>query len=106
MNRLPPLTEFLEEQVWAVRDRAETLQPIRLPEPTAVKLAVILDELADAALLLRRPTRTNREGVAVMLGRMRRMLEAIEHEAWRDEGPRQTELLRTAPSETLRTAQR
>jgi hypothetical protein len=88
MGRLPPLPEFLEEQLWALRDRADALQPLALPEPAAVKVAVVLDALADAALLLRRPTRTNREGVTVMLGQMRKMLETIEHDAWRDQPAR------------------
>jgi hypothetical protein len=76
------LPEFLEEHLWALRDRADALSSVPLAEPAAVKLGVVTDELADIALLLRRPTRTNREGVAVLLEQMRRMLESIEAEAW------------------------
>lgn len=77
-----PLPEFLEEQLWALRDRADALKAVPLSEPMAVKLAVVTDELSDAALLLRRPTRNNRAGVTVLIGQMRRMLEALEREAW------------------------
>lgn len=80
--RAPLLPEFLEEQLWALRDRANALDGVALPEPLALHLALVGDELTDAGLLLRRPTRTNREGVIVLIAQMRRMLEAIEREAW------------------------
>lgn len=82
MGQPIPLPEFLEEQLWAVSDRTEALKGIRLPETMAVALAVVSDELTDAALLLRRPTPTNRAGVTVLLGQMRRMLEDVERDTW------------------------
>ena len=82
MGKLPLLAEFLEEQLWALRDRADALQSVALSEPMAVDLAVVVDGLTDAALLLRRPTRTNREGVTILLGQMRKKLDTIERDAW------------------------
>jgi hypothetical protein len=82
MGHLPLLVDFLEEQLWALRDRTEALKAIDVPEPIAVAVAVVSDELTDAAILLRRPTRTNREGVTVLLGQLRRMLETIEQDVW------------------------
>ena len=81
-GQLPLLAEFLEEQLWALRDRTEALKTVALPEALTVKLAVVADELTDVALLLRRPTQTTRRGAAILLGQMRTMLEAIEREAW------------------------
>ena len=81
MGHFPLLADFLEEQLWALRDRAETLTSADLPEPIAMKLAVVSDEITDAAVLLRRPTRTNREGVTVLITQLRQMLETIEREA-------------------------
>ncbi len=81
--RNPPLhAEFLEEQLWALRDRTDALRSVPLAEPMTATLGVVTDELAAIALLLRRPTRTNRHGVAILLERMRSMLEPIEREAW------------------------
>ncbi len=54
---------------------------IRLPETMAVALAVVSDESTDVPLL-RRPTPTNRAGVTVLLGQMRRMLEDVERDTW------------------------
>jgi hypothetical protein len=87
MGPLPLLSEFLEEQLWAARDRAEALKAVSLPEPMAVKLAVVTDRLTDAALLLRRPTRTAREGVTILLGQLRKTLETIERDAWPTPSP-------------------
>lgn len=80
--RSPLLADFLEEQLWAVRDRADALKALALPETTAVQLAVVADELTDAALLLRRPTRSNREGVTLLIAQMRRTLDDLERCAW------------------------
>lgn len=87
MSAFPVLAEFLEEQLWALRDRAEGLKAAPLPESMAVKLAVVSDEIADAGVLLRRPTRTNREGVLVLIAQMRTMLEEIERAAWPTAAP-------------------
>jgi hypothetical protein len=84
---LPLLSEFLEEQLWAARDRAEALEAVSLPEPLAVTLAVVTDRLTDAALLLRRPTRTARAHVSILLGQLRKMLETIERDAWPTPSP-------------------
>jgi hypothetical protein len=78
----PLLAEFLEEQLWALRDRIEALAAVSLREPLVIQLAVLSDELTDVALLLRRPTRTNRNGVTVLLAQMRRTLETLERQAW------------------------
>jgi hypothetical protein len=82
MGPFPPLPEFLEEQLWAIRDRADALHAVPLPASVAATLAAVTDQLTDAALLLRRATRTNREGVTVLIGRMRSMLETIEQDAY------------------------
>jgi hypothetical protein len=84
----PLLAEFLEEQLWALRDRTETLMALSLPEPLAKTLALVGDELTEAALLLRRPARTNREGVTILLGQLRTTLENVEREAWPAWSPR------------------
>lgn len=81
-KHVPPLAEFLEEQLWALRDRSDTLTTVALSAPTAARLALVTDELADIALLLRKPTRTTREGVTLLLAQLRRMLDTIEREAW------------------------
>ena len=79
---LAPLAGFLEEQIWALRDRADALQAVSLPKPLALKLGVVVDQLIDAALLLRRPTRTNRAGVALLIGQTRQALDSIERATW------------------------
>ena len=68
---LPLPAEFLEEQLCALRVRP-TRSHRWHSQAMAVDLAVVADELADAPLLLRRPTRTNREGVTILLGQMRK----------------------------------
>ena len=85
MGNPNPLSEFLEEQLWAVRDRADSLQSVPLARAAASKLALTFDELAHAALLLRRRTGVNRAGVAALIARMRKRLESIERDAWPDQ---------------------
>jgi hypothetical protein len=87
MGHFPLLDDFLEEQLWALRDRAEAIESASLPESIAVKLAVVTDEISEAALLLRRPTRTNRDAVCALVTQLRRMLETIERDAWSDPPP-------------------
>jgi hypothetical protein len=82
MGHFPLLADFLEEHLWALRDRADALTSAALPESVAMNLAVVADALTDAGLRLRQPTRINREGVIALIRQMRRMLESIEQDAW------------------------
>ena len=74
----PPPADFLELQVVTLRDRAEAKQRLPAKLDVHVRLARILDELADASILLQRPTRTNREGVVLMVSRLRRDLDVLD----------------------------
>jgi hypothetical protein len=74
------LPEFLEEQLWALRDRVDALDAVPLSESLALTLALVGDELTDAGLMLRRPTRSNRESVTALIGQMRTMLDTIERD--------------------------
>ena len=78
---LGPL-EFLEEQLWGLRDRTDALGAQALPEPVAIHLAAIDDEVSVATLLLRRPTPATRRSVAALVGQLWGMLEAIEAYGW------------------------
>ena len=82
MRPLPILPEFIEEHLWALRDRADLLQPIALPQVAATTLAAVRDDLTELALLARSPIRFNRRVVAATVERVRAMLDAIERDAW------------------------
>jgi hypothetical protein len=77
----PALAGFIEEQLWALRDRANALAPLQLPEPLAAELSAIDDELTGAGWLLRR-TSGSRDGLNALIVRLRHALERIERAAW------------------------
>jgi hypothetical protein len=78
MTRLPSTKAFLDLQVVSLRRRAAAMDGAVKTDDVAAKLAVVAEELGEVELLLGRPTRTNREGAAVLIGLMRRMLDSIE----------------------------
>lgn len=81
MPAFPILPDFLEEHLWALRDRVEILQSVPLPERPATRLTAVLADLVQLMAVLRRP-RPNVKGLAASLEGMRNVLECLEREAW------------------------
>jgi hypothetical protein len=81
MTSLPILPDFLEEHVWALRDRVEMLEASPLPQSAAATLAAVLDTVTAAAVALRGQTCVSRKAIASMVERARSLLAAIERDA-------------------------